>query len=310
MESLLPALDDVSLDQLRGSLCTLKDNPPQSLLLEGGREAQRLQMGQFWAMSANCPNALGKSQAAPCLDCTVCRQIAAFEFSDLFAYDGRISNTEDRDNPGLVRCLHMDNMRVLKRHLSSPPNGKGKRVVIFQGMTNAREEAMNSLLKILEEPQDSTLYVLLTSQRDQILPTLLSRSLCLTLPWTDCLDKPEQDLPLLNDLAIFLENGTSFFTKISASKGVLDNGGQKAIPGKSPASLLLLECQKSIARIMAGKSLDNPLDKILGGLTKKPEALSLAYTWANEAHVLLQANVSPVRVFTAFAARLHDVLHS
>lgn len=304
MPSILPALEDAQLDRLIHSLQVLSANQPQSILFEGGSEAQRLQLGQYWAMLANCPTALSQQQAGkqpkPCLSCSICRKISAFEYSDLFVYDGRISNTDDEENPGLVRSLRMENIRDLKVILGSPPNGDGKRLVIIQGMLGTREEAMNSLLKILEEPSKSTLFVLLTSQRDQILPTLLSRSICLTLPWRDCLSSLSPDMELLKELALFFQNGTGFLDKIGR-KGLLDNGS---------AGELLLECQKALARIMAGKALDMPLDKSLSPLINIPSSLSLAFTWLNEAHMLLKATVSPARVMEALACRIFGLLHS
>lgn len=304
MSSLLPALEDARLDNIIHSLRILSANQPQSLLFEGGTEAQRLQLGQYWAMLANCPSALSKIQAGekpkPCLSCAICRKISAFEYSDLFVYDGRISNTEDEDNPGHIRSLRMENIRRLKVILGSPPNGAGKRLVIVQGMLGTREEAMNSLLKILEEPSKSTLFLLLTSQRDQILPTLLSRSICLTLPWRDCLSSPPSDLELLGELAFFFQNGTGFLDKI-LRKGSLD---------PDSAGELLSECQKALARVIAGKALETPLDRSLAPLASLHDSLALAFSWLNEAHVLLKAAVSPARVMEALSCRIYELLHS
>lgn len=303
MSSLLPALENAGLDKIHHSLHILGGNPPQSLLLEGGTESQRLQMGQYWAMLTNCPSALSQKdageEAKPCLSCSICRKISALEFSDLFVYDGRISNSEDEDNPGLIRSLRMENIRKLKVILGSPPNGDGSRLVIIQGMTSAREEAMNSLLKILEEPSKSTLFVLLTSQRDQILPTLLSRSICLTLPWQDCFSSSAADSLLLEELSLFFNNGTGFLDKI-LQKGSLD---------PISAANLLLECQKALSRIMSGKTLNTALDNSLSFLADKYESLALAFAWLNEAHMLLKATVSPARVMEAFACRLYELLH-
>ena len=76
----------------------------------------------------------------------------------------------------------MDNVRGLKSVISDPPHNPGFRVVILAGIETTRTEAANALLKALEEPSPSTLFVLLTPQREQILPTLVSRSFYFTLP--------------------------------------------------------------------------------------------------------------------------------
>lgn len=291
------ALHGGGLDKIKSFLHALSENPPQSLLLEGGSEDLRLAAALYWAMAANCPYARGKGR--PCLSCPVCRRIAALEFSDLFVFDGRISNADDEADPGRVRSLRMDNIRALRVILGSQPNGDGKRIVIIQGMTSMREEAMNSLLKILEEPSKSTLFVLLTSQRERLLPTLASRSACLALPWTDIQSAPAPHQPLAHELGLFLQTGKSFLSQIRP-KGALD---------QDSAAALLLECQKALARIISGKKRNGSLDSALARLDGNYEALSQASAWANEAHVLLQANVSPVRVMEAFATRMYCALH-
>lgn len=286
------------MEKARAALDILAKNPPQSLLIEGGSEELRLEAGLYWAMAANCPAALSGEQSGPCLSCPVCRRIAAMEFADLSVFDGRISNTEDMENPGRVRALRMDNIRDLKVVLGSAPRGEGKRAVIIQGMTAAREEAMNSLLKILEEPGESALFVLLASQRERILPTLVSRSFCLTLPRPGCFSLPDQDIPLAADLADFLRNGSSFLDKII----------QKGAADASMAASLILECQKALARAMTGRGGASPLDEALKPAVNDARALSLACAWMGEAHALLQAGVNPVRALEAFCVRLRELL--
>lgn len=295
---MLAGFEGGNMEKARAALGILAKKPPQSLLIEGGSEALRLEAGQYWAMAANCPAALSGKQSAPCLSCPVCRQIAAMEFPDLYVFDGEISNTEDMENPGRVRALRMENIRNLKVVLGSAPRGEGRRVVIIMGMTAAREEAMNSLLKILEEPSESTLFVLLASQRERILPTLVSRSFCLALPRSDCFSLPDQDIPLTADLAVFLRSGSSFLDKI-VQKGAVD---------ASLAASLILECQKALARAMTGRGGLNPLDQILEAVANDARAFSQACAWMDEAHALLQAGVNPVRALEAFSVRLRELL--
>lgn len=302
MPDLLPAIAIPQLRRLRDALHCLGAQPPQTLLFEGGTETQRLQLGQYWAMTVNCPTALASRETgqtpSPCLECPSCRQIAACDFADMQIFDGRITNAQDEDNPGPIRSLRMDNIRELKIAMGASPNGNGKRVVLLQGMSPTREEAMNSLLKVLEEPSNSTIFVLLTSQRSQILPTLVSRSMVLTLPWTDCLSNMASGDELLGELAFFLRSGTGFLDKIS-SRGVLD---------MDLAGNLLLECQKALARIVGKKEKNLPIDQALRPLGNDPDGLLLAHAWCNEAHGMLQATVNPQRVMEAFSCRLFELL--
>ena len=291
MDTLLPAIAHAAFDRLKAVLDNLGAAPPQVLLLEGGSEAQRMDTARYWAMRINCPTA--GTTGTPCLACPSCQQIAAGEHLDLAAYDGRISNREDEENPGPVRAFNMERVRELKVRLRDAPHGQGRRVVLLMGLSLTRDEASNALLKALEEPSNTTVFVLLAPQREQLLPTLVSRSFCLTLPWPDChADDPEMQ-PWEDALAQFLVQGQGFLDKI-AGKGAIDASG---------ATRLLLCCQKAMSRILSGRhNPSRPLDAALVLLHGKGRAA--ACQWFAEAQEALNYGVTPARVLETLAARL------
>ena len=291
MDTLLPAIAHAAFDRLKAVLDNLGAAPPQVLLLEGGSEAQRMDTARYWAMRINCPTA--GTTGTPCLSCPSCQQIAAGEHLDLAAYDGRISNREDEENPGPVRAFNMERVRELKVRLRDAPHGQGRRVVLLMGLSLTRDEASNALLKALEEPSNTTVFVLLAPQREQLLPTLVSRSFCLTLPWPDChADDPEMQ-PWEDALAQFLVQGQGFFDKV-AGKGAIDASG---------ATRLLLCCQKAMSRILSGRhDPARPLDTALVLLHGKGRAA--ACQWFAEAQEALNYGVTPARVLETLAARL------
>lgn len=291
MDTLLPAIADQAFDRLKSVLNRLGDAPPQVLLLEGGTEAQRLDAARYWAARVNCPNAA--TAGAPCLACPACLQIAAGEHLDLAAYDGRISNREDEENPGPVRAFNMERVRELKARLRDAPHGQGRRVVLLMGLGLTRDEAANALLKALEEPSATTVFTLLAPQREQLLPTLVSRSFCLTLPWPDSLCDDADMQPWEDALANFLLQGQGFLDKISA-KGALD---------AASAARLLLCCQKAMSRILAETSApEHKLDTAFATLSDRGRAT--ACQWFTEAQEALNYGVAPPRVLEALAARL------
>ena len=291
MNTLLPAIAHAAFDRLKAVLDNLGTAPPQVLLLEGGSEAQRMDIARYWAARINCPTA--DATGTPCLSCPSCQQIAAGEHLDLAAYDGRISNREDEENPGPVRAFNMERVRELKVRLRDAPHGQGRRVVLLMGLSLTRDEASNALLKALEEPSNTTVFVLLAPQREQLLPTLVSRSFCLTLPWPDChADDPEMQ-PWEDALAQFLVQGQGFLDKV-AGKGAIDASG---------ATRLLLCCQKAMSRIISGgHNPARPLDAALIALHGKSRAA--ACQWFAEAQDALNYGVTPARVLEALAARL------
>lgn len=292
MDTLLPAIANAAFDRLKTVLDNLGAAPPQVLLLEGGSEAQRMDTARYWAMRINCPTA--DATGTPCLACPSCQQIAAGEHLDLAAYDGRISNREDEENPGPVRAFNMERVRELKVRLRDAPHGQGRRVVLLMGLSLTRDEASNALLKALEEPSNTTVFVLLAPQREQLLPTLVSRSFCLTLPWPDChADDPAMQ-PWEDALAQFLVQGQGFLDKV-AGKGAIDAAG---------ATRLLLCCQKAMSRILSGThNPARPLDAALVLLHGKGRAA--ACQWFAEAQEALNYGVTPARVLEALAARLY-----
>ncbi len=294
-----------AMEQLRSRLDLLARRPPSVLLLEGGNEKERMDMGLYWAMALNCTSARELSQqgqpAKPCGTCRVCRQIANNEYMDLHIFDGRITNKQDEEKPGPVRALRMENIRELKANLGVRPHGNGKRVAILQGMGSTREEALNSLLKTLEEPGENTVFVLLSPQRAQILPTLVSRSICLTLPWTSSKSTKKELNPQESSLAEFLGSGNGFMDKI-AGKGAFD---------ATMAAQLLVCCQQSLARATAGANdTSKPLDNIFVRIAGNAAWIAKLCLWLAEAQDMLSYNVSPARIWEALASRIFILLRN
>lgn len=61
----------------------------------------------------------------------------------------------------------------------------GNRVVLVYPLESLRADAANTLLKSLEEPPSSTIFILVTSRLDRVLPTIRSRCRLIALPPPD-----------------------------------------------------------------------------------------------------------------------------
>lgn len=74
-----------------------------------------------------------------------------------------------KKNPSAVS---IDQLRLVKEWMSS---GSGEKVVIIEDIESATEGAKNSILKMLEEPEDHFTIILVSSQSQRIMETILSR---------------------------------------------------------------------------------------------------------------------------------------
>lgn len=93
--------------------------------------------------------------------------------------------------------------RLLIKRASLSPLFSSHKILLAENFTKASIEAQNSLLKVLEEPPESTLIILLSQNKNTILPTVLSR--IITIDYTNQ-TKKNTDLSLGEDLIIQLLN--------------------------------------------------------------------------------------------------------
>lgn len=121
-----------------------------------GKKAAALGLGQ----SLNC---LEPRQGRACGECPACRKTAAGAHPDVTLVE-----------PEGAR-LKIDQVRGLARELALRPYEGRYRVVILDQVERLTDEAANSLLKVLEEPPGHAVLVLLATEPERLLPTILSR---------------------------------------------------------------------------------------------------------------------------------------
>ncbi len=106
----------------------------------------------------------------PCRRCPGCLKFASANHPDFLVI-----------RPDGV-AIKIDQVRELKKALSFPPFETGLRVVVLEDVQTMRREAGNSLLKVLEEPPPDNLLILVASDAEPILPTIVSR--CQVIPFS------------------------------------------------------------------------------------------------------------------------------
>jgi len=100
----------------------------------------------------------------PCGQCRSCQRILERKHADVTPV-GLDSKTE----------IGIDDIRYLQRIANLPPYEGKYKVFIIDGAEYLSTEAANSLLKILEEPPQNVVWLLLAAEDGHLLPTIISR---------------------------------------------------------------------------------------------------------------------------------------
>jgi DNA polymerase-3 subunit delta' len=229
----LPSLD--KQQRIRAYLERLSKNVPKVLLLEGGELNEREELALYWACCLHCP-----ASAAPCLECSVCRQILEGVHRDFYFLDGR---------QGTIK---IDAVRSLRSLMAQRPESGGKRLFIFNQAQEMTPNAVNALLKSLEEPLPDNIFILLAPQREWLLPTLISRSWVLTL---SC--KQEKSAPL-EELQKWQACLVDFW---QSGKGLFEYTAKKSEIDQELVRTILVFCQQELTKSAYG-GRDSELSKL------------------------------------------------
>jgi len=111
---------------------------------------------------------LCKSEASPCLRCSVCRKVMENSHPDV------ITVTDPEHKAVAVKIV-----REAREDIYIRPNESDHKIYIFPQELNT--EGQNALLKILEEPPSYGVFLLLSNNPEQLLPTVRSRCTELSL---------------------------------------------------------------------------------------------------------------------------------
>ncbi len=129
-------------------------------IFSGARGVGKTTTARILAKALNC--AKGPT-VVPCDECSSCTEIAAGTSLDVIEIDAA-------SNRGI------DQIRELREMVRYAPAASRNKVVILDEAHQLTDEASNALLKTLEEPPDRVIFVMATTQPEDLVDTIKSRA--------------------------------------------------------------------------------------------------------------------------------------
>ena len=169
-----------------GELQAARDRLPHALLIHGAADIGKRDLAEHFAQSLLCEKPIDTGH--PCGACLACGWFAEGNHPDfrlvlpeiLQADDGNVEAEESVEkttktkNPS--KEIKIEQIRRLDSFFNVGTHRGGARVVLIYPADALNVPASNALLKTLEEPAPGTVFLLVTSHPEQVLPTIRSRA--------------------------------------------------------------------------------------------------------------------------------------
>lgn len=156
---------------------------PQGMLFVGSLNCDLIHFIQKLSQFIFCKSKGPK----PCGECTDCQMALCSKHPDL-----QWIKPEKSGGP-----IKIDQIRELHNYSYLTPQRASHRLIVIESAERMNISAANSLLKILEEPAQHTLFLLVAQQLSTVLPTVLSR--CQILHFRSYVDSSTTNLLLLGE---------------------------------------------------------------------------------------------------------------
>lgn len=147
-----------------------KDQLSHAYLISGSNGAPLIDVACFFAKSILCDD----PSPLACNSCITCLRVDDGNYPDFFIFDGS-KNTIKKDDVTTIETAFE------KKAFEN----KGIRVYVLHLIENMTTQAINSILKFLEEPGQQVYAFLTTNNENVILPTIISRCQLLRLRLID-----------------------------------------------------------------------------------------------------------------------------
>ncbi|MDE6696548.1 MAG: DNA polymerase III subunit gamma/tau [Muribaculaceae bacterium] len=136
------------------------DRLAQAYLFCGPRGVGKTSCARIFAKTINCLNPTADGEA--CCECENCKAIERGNSMNVVELDAASNNS-------------VDDIRDITDQVQTPPQGGKYRVFIIDEVHMLSSAAFNAFLKTLEEPPKYVIFILATTEKHKVLPTILSR---------------------------------------------------------------------------------------------------------------------------------------
>ncbi|MCR5193161.1 MAG: DNA polymerase III subunit gamma/tau [Bacteroidales bacterium] len=132
----------------------------QAFLFCGPRGVGKTTCARILAKTINCTNPTADMEA--CNECENCRSFNSNQSMNIFELDAASNNS-------------VEDIRNLNEKVRIPPQTGRYKVYIIDEVHMLSSQAFNAFLKTLEEPPEYAKFILATTEKHKIIPTILSR---------------------------------------------------------------------------------------------------------------------------------------
>lgn len=155
---------DMLTNNLKNTL--LHQKTSHAYMIQGERMSGKKMIADIFARALECEN---PQQDKPCNQCRSCRQALNRNHPDIIYLE--------HDKPNIIS---VENIRTqINADIAIKPYSGSKKIYIIDEAEKMNQQAQNALLKTLEEPPHYAVILLLTTNVEAMLPTIISR--CVTM---------------------------------------------------------------------------------------------------------------------------------
>lgn len=154
-----------------------------ALLLHGRAGTGKLDFAQYLSQSLLCSAPINGEACNACPQCTWFKEGAHPDFKYITPEDAETTEDAPKKKTSKKTQISVDQIRQLIQALSLTNHGVNSlRVVLIHPAESLNTASANALLKVLEEPPNNTIFILVTHQIHRLLPTILSRCQSIAMP--------------------------------------------------------------------------------------------------------------------------------